>query len=173
MKYIIKNDVFLKEEDITEVVTRVKALIINSNNEILLGYSHDTYQFPGGHVEFKENLLVALNRELKEEVGVDLFINNLKPFACMFGYYKDHPSRDKNRKTEIYYFEIKKDIVPDLKNTKYTTNEKAGNFELRFIPLNIVREELEKNMSLSINFGGIDEEMLAVLDVYESNNVTI
>ena len=51
MKEIIRNESNLKEIDVTEVVKRVKLLIINSNNEILLGYSHSDYQFPGGHVE--------------------------------------------------------------------------------------------------------------------------
>ena len=51
MKEIITNKYNLKEEEMTEVVKRVKILIINSNNEILLGYSHNDYQFPGGHVE--------------------------------------------------------------------------------------------------------------------------
>ena len=56
MKIIIHNKNNLKETDITEVVKRVKILIINSNNEILLGYSHNDYQFPSGHVEKGENL---------------------------------------------------------------------------------------------------------------------
>ena len=51
MRDIITNKYNLKEEDMTEVVQRVKILLINSNDEILLGYSHHNYQFPGGHVE--------------------------------------------------------------------------------------------------------------------------
>ena len=38
MEKIITNDYNLKEEDMTELVVRVKILLINSNNEILLGY---------------------------------------------------------------------------------------------------------------------------------------
>ena len=44
--------------------------IINSNNEILLGYSYHDYQFPGGHVEDGESLIEAMNRELLEETGI-------------------------------------------------------------------------------------------------------
>ena len=43
IKTIITNDCNLKDEDMTEVVKRVKVFIINSNNEILLGYSHNEY----------------------------------------------------------------------------------------------------------------------------------
>lgn len=56
--------------DIDCVVTRVKAVIINSKGELLLGHSYNTYQFPGGHLEENEDLNVGLERELKEELGV-------------------------------------------------------------------------------------------------------
>ena len=57
MKTIITNNYNLTEEEMTETVKRVKVLLINSNEEILLGYSNHEYQFPGGHVEEDEELL--------------------------------------------------------------------------------------------------------------------
>ena len=60
MKKIIINKSNLKESNITEMVKRVKMLIINSNNDILLGYSYHDYQFPGGHVEDEESLIEAM-----------------------------------------------------------------------------------------------------------------
>lgn len=57
MKNIITNQYNLTDYEITEIVRRVKILIINSNDEILLGYSHNNYQFPGGHVEDGEELI--------------------------------------------------------------------------------------------------------------------
>lgn len=51
MEQIIVNKDCIQEKEITEIVKRVKAIIINSKNEILLGYSHDDYQFLGGDVE--------------------------------------------------------------------------------------------------------------------------
>ncbi len=65
MKNIINNMYNLKEKEMTEVVKRVKALLINSKNEIMLGYSYNEYQFPGGHVEDNESLVQTLNREIK------------------------------------------------------------------------------------------------------------
>ena len=56
MKEIVFNHDNLSDSDIDEVVIRAKALIINSKNEITLGYSRNTYQFPGGHLEEKETL---------------------------------------------------------------------------------------------------------------------
>ena len=72
MEKIITNDYNLKDEEMTELVVRVKILLINSNNEILLGYSHNEYQCPGGHVEEGEDLIYALKREIHEEVGIVL-----------------------------------------------------------------------------------------------------
>lgn len=165
MRTIITNDYNLKEEDITEVVRRVKLLIINSNNEILLGYSHNEYQFPGGHVEDGENLLSAINRELKEETGIELNIDSIEPFALSVGYYKDWPEAGKNRKIEIYYYKILTDERPNLSNTSYTQTELDGNFELRYIPLDKVEEELTNNVN---NYGdkhGIAKEMLNVFKI--------
>ena len=81
MKEIVTNKYNLTEEDMTEVVKRVKILLVNSNDEILLGYSHHNYQFPGGHVEENEELIDTVNREILEETGMDLKLKDLEPFA--------------------------------------------------------------------------------------------
>ena len=138
MKQIIDNKYNISESDITEIVKRVKVLIINSNNEILLGYSNKCYQFPGGHVENGESLIDALNREILEETGIVLNMNNISPFASAFRYYKDYPSINQNRKNEIYYYEIRTDETPNLENTFYTEDEKDGNFKLKYVNLRTI-----------------------------------
>ena len=168
MKKIITNDYNLKEEDMTELVRRVKVLLINSKNEILLGYSHNEYQFPGGHVEENESLINAVNREIEEETGIKLNSSQTEPFACVIGYYKDWPRAGKNRKIEIYYYEIKTDEIPKLDNTKYTDSEKEGNFELRYIPIDNVENELLKNSELYEDKHGIVKEMLKVFQIYKN-----
>lgn len=167
MKELITNKYNLKEEEMTEVVKRVKILIINSNNEILLGYSHNDYQFPGGHVEENEELIETVNREIKEETGIELNLNYIEPFARKSGYYKDWPEEGKNRKIEIYYYEVKTDEKPNLNNTSYTEHEKEGNFELRYIPLSKVEEELEKNINEYGDKKGIGKEMLELFKAYK------
>ena len=170
MKEIITNDYNLKEKDITEVVKRVKLLIINSNNEILFGYSHNEYQLPGGHVEEGEDLIATINRELKEETGIELNINNVEPFACSLGYYKDWPSKGNNRKIEIYYYEIKTDEKPNLSNTNYTESELNGGFELKYIPLEKVEDEFINNANVYGDKHGITKEMLKVFELYKNIN---
>lgn len=104
---------------------------------------------------------------IREETDMTLNNLNIIPFARAIGYYKDWPEKGKNRKIEIYYYEIKTDDRPNLNNTSYTKNEKDGNFELRYIPLSDVEEELRRNV---LKFGdekGIAREMLELFAVYK------
>ncbi|MBQ7136894.1 MAG: NUDIX hydrolase [Bacilli bacterium] len=169
MKKIIINRDDLKEEDMSEVVRKAKVLFINSKNEIMLGYSNHYYQFPGGTVEIGEDLLDTVNREIKEETGIELHNNDLKPFACSFGYYKDWPELGKNRKVEIYYYEIKTNEHPNLQNTEYTESEKEGHFELRYIPLDEVENELIENANKYDDDKGIVQEMLELFKIYKNS----
>jgi len=61
-------------------------VIVRKENKVLLGYrksSHgtNTWSFPGGHLEFGEEIEDCARREVKEEVGVN--IKNLRrgPFT--------------------------------------------------------------------------------------------
>ena len=168
MKQLITNKYNLTDSDMTEVVKRVKVLLVNSNNDVLLGYSHNNYQFPGGHVEENETLVQAVNREIFEETGIELNITNIEPFACAIGYYKDWPAEGKNRKIEIYYYEVKTDEKPNLENTEYTENEKDGNFELRYIPLLDVENVLKTNAEEYGDKKGIAREMIDLFGVYKT-----
>ena len=168
MKQLITNKYNLTDSDMTEVVKRVKVLLVNSNNDVLLGYSHNNYQFPGGHVEENETLVQAVNREVLEEIGIELNITNIEPFACAIGYYKDWPAEGKNRKIEIYYYEVKTDEKPNLENTEYTENEKDGNFELRYIPLLDVENVLKTNAEEYGDKKGIAREMIDLFGVYKT-----
>lgn len=170
MKDIVTNKYNLKEEDMTEVVQRVKILLVNSKDEILLGYSHHNYQFPGGHVEENEKLVDTVNREIREETGIELNLTEVEPFARALGYYKDWPEEGKNRKIEIYYYEIKTDEKPNLDNTEYTDNEKDGEFRLEYIPLAEVDEVLKKNADKFGDKHGIAREMLELFELYRNRD---
>ena len=86
------------------------------------------------------------------------------------GYYKDWPLKGKNRKIEIYYYEVKTDLKPNLDNTKYTKSELDGNFQLRYIPLDKVEEEFITNSNKYGDKHGIVKEMLKIFEVYKNIN---
>ena len=171
MKEIIINNDNLKEEDMTEVVKRVKIMLINSASEVLLGYSHNNYQFIGGHVEEGESLINCVNREIKEETGIKLNLTeeDAKPFAINKGYYKDWPEVGKNRKIEIYYYEVKCDEKPNLDNTEYTEHEKSGDFKLEYVSLANIEEVLQNNANEYGDKHGIAKEMLELIKYYKNN----
>ena len=170
MRKIIKNDHHLKEHDITDFVKKVKVLLINSHNEVMLAHCHNQYQFPGGTQEPEEDLIDTLNREIKEETGLQLNIKVLDPIIGSFGYYKDWPEIGRNKKIEIYYYEILTDEKPKLDHTHLTENEKAGNFALRYISFNKIEEEILKNVEQYGDVQGIAKEMLEILKLYKENN---
>lgn len=168
MKEKIFNYDNLKEEDITEVVVRVKAFLINEDNQILLGYSHNTYQFPGGHLEENESLMECLKREVKEETGINLIINDINPFMIIKHYNKDWPEEGENRLSKIYYYVINTNDKIDYEGINYTEHEKEGNFELRYIDLKELEKVLIDNRELYPENEVIVEEMLNAFKEYRN-----
>ena len=73
-----------------------------------------------------------------------------------------------SHRRRIYYYEIKTEEKPNLENTEYTENEKDGNFELRYIPLTSVEEELSKNAKEYGDKKGIAREMIELFDIYKA-----
>lgn len=170
MKTLIDNKDNLSLNDITDETVRVKALIVNDNNEILLGYSFGEYQFPGGHVEGDEELTNALHRELLEETGMNIDTANLKPFMLLEHLTKDHPEVGNNRLSKIYYFVVETKEAINLNKTNYTIEETIGNYELRLIPLDYVEELLLKNSEIAPKNKVMAIEMLAAIKEYKKVN---
>lgn len=160
----------LTKEDITETVTRVKMILVNSKNQVLLGFSHKTYQFPGGHLEEGETLVDCVIREVKEETGIELTLNEAEPFFVLRHYSKNYCDSGENRNSEIYYYAIKTDAKYDLSKMNYTDYEKEGNFELRYIDLENVEEVLTESISWNEKNTVIVKEMLEVFKEYKRLN---
>ncbi len=169
MKEVIYNKQKLTDKDIDETVTRLKALIINSKNEILLGYAHKTYQFPGGHLEKNETLEEGLKREVQEETGIIIKEENLKPFEKITYYTSNYRNTGLNRKNEIYYYVIKTDEKVNINNMSLDEWEKEGNYTIKQIPLNKIEKVLKNSIKDNSINEIIVEEMLEVLNEYKKN----
>lgn len=167
MKEIIFNHDNLEEKNIDEIVVRTKGLIINGKDEITLGYSHKTYQFPGGHLEYGESLDECLKREIKEETGIEIENAKLTPFVKISYYTKNYRDSGKNRKNEIYYYVIKTNKVFDMDNANLDEWEQDGNYIVKVIPLKDVKKVLTDSIPDNPMNEIIVEEMLNVLDEYE------
>ena len=146
MKEIIYNYNNLNDEDITRIVIRTKAIIENSNNEILLCHSNNNYHLPGGHLDEGETLEHCLVREIKEETGIDISEQKRNPFLRITYMNKDYPSSGVNTKSIVNYYVVKEEINPDYNYTNLTEDEKQHDFKLIYINKNKILEELEKSL---------------------------
>ncbi len=166
MKEIIYNYDYLKESDITEVVIRMKALIINNDN-IILGNESSILQFPGGHLENNETFEECLKREIMEETGIEITDNEIERSFMKVTYLnKDWPEMGKNRKSEIYYYLIKTNKEPDVTKVNYTEHEKQGNFKIDKIPLNSAIEIIRKNIPNNEKNKVIAPDMIMAIEEY-------
>lgn len=146
MKEIIYNYDNLELKDINKEVKRSKILIINSNNEILLGFGNENYQLPGGHVEENETFEDCIIREVKEETGIDINLKTKKPFIVIKYMCKDYPDAGENTMYIANYYTIISNQKPDLTKINLTENEKEGMFELRYIHKDSIVEELNNSL---------------------------
>ncbi len=64
-------------------------LILEKEDKILLlkrkntGYEDGKYSLPGGHVEANEEIRQALIREIKEEVGIDIYMQDIEFYKVL------------------------------------------------------------------------------------------
>lgn len=165
MKKIFYNEDNLNEKDINNSVKRAKMLIINSNNEILLGYGHNTYQIIGGHVEDNESYDECIVREVKEETGIELPLEKREPFLQIVYYCKDYPKEKLNSEYIINYYSINSDLKPDIDKINLTDNEKEGLFEFRYVSLDNVLDELNNNLEICKNKNTV-KDTIKVVEVY-------
>lgn len=136
MQQTINNPNNLKDEEMDEKVTRVKVYIINSSDEVLVASSNGGVQLPGGHVEENETLVNAIIREVQEETGIVLNIDEIvDPFYEVRHYVKNFKNSGKNKLANTITFWVKSDKLPDVANTNLTENEKKNNYNLQFVKL--------------------------------------
>lgn len=168
MKTVKFNDDNINENKIDKVVVRTKALLINDQNEILLGFSDNTYQFPGGHLENGESLEECLKREIKEETGLEINIDNLSPFLKISHFHKNYNHQNENRRNDLYYYLIKSNLNYNLQQTHYDELELKHNFTLQIVKLDNVESLLLKNIDKNPINKYVTEEMLIALKEYKA-----
>lgn len=165
MRQIIINDNNLVDEDMEDSVTRVKGLIINSRGKILLAHNNNTYQFPGGHIEEGEDMNSCIVREVKEETGIDVTVDE-EPFLCIKTYDNNYFGSGKKVLNSIYYYRFLTDAMPNFEETHYDELEMATDFNLFYV----VFADLENFLNKSIDDGMIDpsigREMIHVVQIY-------
>ena len=154
MKKIVINKNNLELKDINEFVYRPRAVMINSNYEILLGFCNNTYQFPGGFLEDNETLIEGLKREILEETGIILDDKEIIKQICTISYLnKDYPKKGINRLTEFSYYYVLTNKKVNLNKINYDKWEQDNNFKLKYISI----DEFEKVLNKTKNDNPMNE----------------
>ena len=164
----IYNEDNLNINEIDEKTTRARAILVNSNKEILMCYSNGLthYEFPGGHLEGNETLEEGLKREIKEETGIIIDVNNISPFYAIKYYCKNYRNSNKNRLVEIYYYVIYCDLVYDESKRKLDSNEIKQNYECRYVNMHELKNILIENKRSTKEKNSTLDDMLLVWDEF-------
>jgi 8-oxo-dGTP diphosphatase len=115
-------------------ITIVVAVIRNEKGEILLARrnepkllnAHDKWEFVGGGIDFGEDPIQALKREVKEEAGVEIEVIRLLPRVI-----SDVETFEEGKQTHVIIISYECKIVSG-ELTPGLDNEIA---ELKFVPL--------------------------------------
>ena len=143
MEIKIFNKDNLLDNEVNEVVTRVKVFLLNKENE---------------------SLISTLKREMLEEAGISIDDSEIKqPFLEVKTYKRNHRETTNNRLSRIVYFFIKSNKVPDLTKLNLTDHERENNFQLKFIKFDNFEEEMQTiiNNSNEDYVSGIANETLS------------
>ncbi len=168
MKEIIHNSDNLTIDEITETVTRAKALIVNTNTKnILIGNENGFFEFPGGHLEENETLEECLKREVMEETGIELEDFEIKDILMKVTFMtRDWPAPGKNRRAESYFYLVETEKKPDMSKVTLTENEKNNNFRLETFPLNDSINIIKNNMPNNERNEILSPDMILVIEEY-------
>lgn len=171
MREIIINENLLNENDINEEKTRVKCLLINSENKLILGFCNNRFQFPGGHLKENESLSKGLIREIKEETGIEIENKDYDPYLKIIYYINNYHNQNINIKNIIYYYFVKTDDKINPMNTNFDKEEIAGRYELRIIDINDAIMYLQNNLNDDIKGNNIIYEMITAIEEYKKLEV--
>ena len=146
------NDDDLKDNEIDQVVTRVKAFIVSSKNNMLIGRDEDGYQLLGGEVSAEEDIVQALAKHIFKETGITLDAkDSIEPFYEIRYYNKDYKGSGINRLSDLIYFLVKTDKLPNYKKLKLTEREFAEKMPIEAIKRSMFHKQLKEYIDTEEN----------------------
>ena len=123
---------------------------------------------PGGSIDGKETPDETIHRELKEEIGVDMKAEELKPFVKVRYFQPNYPERNGNtinRLAVTYYYLGYIESISDERDL--TENEKKDGFTVGFCSINQIQEMLNSKKRNNPRRLYFDRELQAVIDYYK------
>ena len=121
--------------NILEILNLIKAFIVSSKNNMLIGKDENGYQLLGGNVGANEDITQALAKHIFNETGIVLDSkDSIEPFYEVRQYNKDYKGSGINRLSDMIYFLVKTDKLPNYKKLKLSERELAQK-----MPIEVVR----------------------------------
>ena len=170
MEILLNRDELLDNE-INEKSLKVRALLFDENNNVLVANYNGVIMLPGGKLDTNETISEAICRELNEELGQIYTPEELTYFMTLKHYQKDYPKvmdNIVNRLVETSYFiGLYKDI--NIDSQSLSEKETNGNFRLELVSLNDLEEIVLNNKVDNPRNKYFQDELLEVLKCYKNN----
>lgn len=157
---IYQNPYGLKDQDVEHFASRVKALLVNSSNQILLCKTKGAFSLIGGHLEENETEQDCLKREVLEETGI-LVSQNYQPLFRLINFDNDYFATGKKAKSTITYFAVFTDEKIDAKKQNLDEEEKKDGFELLYVDVDDVERVLKADAGYKTKEGLYNEIIFA------------
>lgn len=104
-----------------------KVLLLRRHNT---GYRDGYYSFPAGHIDGNERLVDAMQREAKEELGIEVTTDNLRLLHVMHRMLPDHE--------RVNFFFTTDSWIGEPKNLESHKCDDLRWFDLKSLPDNII-----------------------------------
>lgn len=159
---VLVNPKNLIPNDSWQIFRKVRAIIENESGCFALSVEGGKCIFPGGKCDKNEDELLAIQREIKEETGIDFQISDFQKILeleTMYDNYFDYRTnifRPRHTITTYYYAKTNKKINAEKMNL--TEGEIKENFKIFFVDRGTLYQMLLEDHSNVINGRIFDEE---------------
>lgn len=167
MKILI-NPKNLIPNDSWQTFRKVRAVIENELGCFAISVEGGKCIFPGGKCDRDEDELLAIQREIKEEMGIDFQISDFHKVLELETMYDDvldyrtNTVRPRHTVTTYYYVKTNKKIEEE--NMNLTEGEIKENFKVSFVDRETLLKMLLEDHSYATNGRIFDEENQVVVN---------
>lgn len=167
MKILI-NHKKLVQDNTWQDYRKVRAVIENEEGCFAISSEAGKYIFPGGKCDEGEEDIVAIQREIKEEMGIELSLDEFEKVLELETLYDDAVDfrtgliRPRHTITTYYYVKTNQSINPS--NMNLTEGEIKENFKISFVNKDKLLEMLSIKNEEAMNWHLFYEENQVVVE---------
>lgn len=167
MKILINKKNLIPDETYQRF-RKVRAVIENELGEIAISIEGNKCIFPGGKCEANEPEIEAIQREIKEETGIELKLSDFNKVLELEAIYDDtldyRTETIKPRHTITTYYYVKTNKNINENNMNLTQDEINDKFNISFVNKETLYKMLAEDHSNTRNGKMFDEENQIVVD---------